>query len=215
MTPPTVLVVDDDPAVRRSLARLLRSAGLTVQSFVSAQDFLSRGTIVGAACLVLDLRMPGMTGLELQTDMERRGLNIPIIFMTGHGDVASCAAAMKAGALEFLEKPFDETQLLGAIQRAIAQHGRDETERSEREAIHARLARLTPREYEVLTYVITGMLNKQIAARLGTSEKTIKVHRSRVMEKMEVQSVAELVRLADKLDLQGPSGSSPEAGPEA
>lgn len=201
---PTVFVVDDDPAIRRSLARLLRSSGLQAQEFSSAQEFLSGVTVSGPSCVVLDLRMPGLTGLELQAEMERRNLNVPIIFLTGHADVPSCAQAMKAGALEFLEKPLDDEHLLEAIKGAITQHRLEQARKAELESVRARLRTLTPREYEVLTHVITGMLNKQIAARLGTTEKTIKVHRARVMCKMEVKSVAELVRWAGKVGLRGP-----------
>ncbi len=209
--PGTVFIVDDDAAVRRSLARLMRASGLEVRDFRSAQEFLAAATVSGPSCVVLDLRMPGMTGLELQAEMERRHLELPIIFVTGHGDVPSCAQALKAGALEFLEKPFDGEQLLESVRQAIARHRLEQAERAEIESIRARLSGLTPREYEVLTYVITGMLNKQIAGKLGTAEKTIKVHRGRVMQKMQVESVAELVRLAEKVGLRGPE-DEPGAG---
>ena len=189
---PQVCVVDDDPAVLRSLERLLKAAGFAVCTFPSPTEFLARVAPDVPGCLLLDLSMPELSGLDLQGALERMGCRQPVIFISGRGDVRSSVSAMKAGALDFLTKPFDEMELLSAVQRALL---RDREMRQARE----RVALLTPRERQVLDQVIEGRLNKQIAAALGISEKTVKVHRSRVMEKTAARSTAELVRLADSL----------------
>ena len=201
MEEPTVFVVDDDPSVRRSVVRLLESAGLRVEGFPSGEAFLERETPRGPACVVLDVRMSGMSGLELQRRLHATGRPMAIVFITGHGDVPMSVAAMKGGAVDFLVKPFDDEALLVAIDRAI---GRDRGwlhEQQELGVLRARFARLTPREQQVFALVTTGMLNKQVAARLGTSEKTIKVHRGRAMAKMEAGSLADLVRHAERLQV--------------
>jgi RNA polymerase sigma factor (sigma-70 family) len=200
----TVFVVDDDPSVRGGLARLFKSVGLAAEAFASAREFLELPSPEGPACLVLDVRLPELSGLDLQTGLARAGVAIPIIFITGYGTVPTSVRAMKAGAADFLEKPVDEQQLLDAVHRALEQDRRARQERAEVAERRRRLESLTPREREVLAYVVAGRLNKQIAAELGTSEKTVKVHRARVMEKMKVASLAELARLAEKLDLSLP-----------
>jgi FixJ family two-component response regulator len=202
---PTVFIVDDDGAVRRSLERLIRSVGLEVETFASAQDFLRREAPEGPACLVLDVRMPGLSGLDLQKELAAAGLAVPIIFMTGHGTVPMSVRAMKAGAVDFLEKPVDEQVLLDAVHQALDRDRQARSEREARSTIEERVASLTPREREVLALVVAGLLNKQIAGELGTSEKTIKVHRGRVMQKMEAESLAELVRMAEAVGIRGPS----------
>ena len=199
MTPsPTVFIVDDDSAVLKSLARLLRSARLNVMAFGSPQEFLERHDPRAPGCLVLDLAMPGLNGLELQAALTVKGSAIPIIFLTGHGNIPTSVQAMKRGALDFLTKPVNDDDLLKAVQAAMEQDRIARIARAELEDIQARLDSLTPREREVLTHVVSGQLNKQTAADLGTVEKTIKVHRGRVMEKMKVHSVAELVHLAER-----------------
>jgi FixJ family two-component response regulator len=197
--PPVVFVVDDDPSVRKSLTRLLVSAGYAVEAFASAREFLARGRHAGPCCLVLDVRMPGLTGLELQEALAAAGRRMSIVFVTGHGDIAMSVKAMKGGAVDLLTKPFDAKDLLKAIQRALAKDVQDLSEEATVAEIHERVKTLTPRETEVFALVVTGMLNKQIASALGVAEKTVKVHRARVMEKMRAGSVAELVRLADRL----------------
>jgi FixJ family two-component response regulator len=196
---PTVFVVDDDPGVLRALTRLLRAAGHEVRAFRSPQDFLAMHDPAALGCVVLDLSMPGLNGLELQTALEASGCHRPIIFVSGHGDIPSSVRAMKAGAVDFLTKPVCADDLLAAVERAIRQDVLMRRSRAELQAIGDRLNTLTPREREVLQHVVTGQLNKQIAADLGTVEKTIKVHRSRMMEKMGVRSVADLVRLAERM----------------
>jgi FixJ family two-component response regulator len=195
----TVFVVDDDAAMRDSLRDLIRSVGLRVELFDSAQDFLrsERPDIPG--CLVLDVRMPGQSGLDLQRRLNEAGAAIPIIFITGHGDVPMGVHAMKAGALEFLTKPFRDQDLLDAIQQALDRDCAAREERAATEAIYRRFASLTSREREVMARVVGGLLNKQIAAELGTSENTVKTHRHQVMEKMGANSLPELVRMADRL----------------
>jgi FixJ family two-component response regulator len=205
-SPATVFLVDDDPAVCRALARLIRTAGHEVESFTSAPDFLARAPHPGPACLVLDLRLPGMTGLELQDLLERAGRAVPIVFISGRADVPASVRAMKAGAVDFLGKPVDEAELLAAVAGALERDRARRAERAEREALDTRFSRLTPREREVCALVARGLLNKQIAGRLGTTEKTIKVHRGRVMAKLEVDSVAELVRLFDRVAGPGRHG---------
>ncbi len=193
----TVFVIDDERSVRHALARLLRSAGHRVETFASAEEFLTREQYEGVGCLVLDLRMPGMTGAELFDRMSEKGLSLPVVFLTGHGDVSTSVRAMKKGAVDFLLKPADDEVLLQAIRQAVERHASEQAREQARQGIQARLDRLSAREREVMEWVIRGRLNKQIAADLGISEKTVKVHRGRVMAKMEVGSVAELVRLCD------------------
>ncbi len=198
-TAPVVFIVDDDPSVRKSLARLIRAAGYTVEAFASAQEFLAREPCTGPCCVVLDVRMPGVTGLDLQKTLASALHGIPIVFITGHGDVSMSVSAMKAGAVDFLTKPFEGKDLLSAIQRAVAKDTRDLGVEARTGEVQKRVNELTPRQRQVFALVVTGMLNKQIASELGIAEKTVKVHRARVMEKMRAGSVAELVRLADEV----------------
>ena len=193
-TDATIFIVDDDPSVRKSLLRLIRSAGWQGEAFASAQEFLAQAAFARAGCVVLDVRMPGMTGPELRDLMAAQEISLPVIFLTGHGDIPTGVDAMKKGAVDFLQKPVDDEVLLQAIQHALERHAEAQIHREELERIQARLLRLTPREREVLAYVIGGCLNKQIAAVLAITEKTVKVHRGFVMHKMEAASVAELVR---------------------
>jgi FixJ family two-component response regulator len=194
-----VFVVDDDPSVRRSLTRLLASAGYTVEAFTSAKEFLGRESYAGPCCLVLDVRMPGLNGLDLQETLAATGRRMSIVFVTGHVDVPMSVRAMKRGAADLLIKPVDAKDLLAAIQRALAKDVADLGEEARVAEVRKRVTLLSPRETEVFALVVTGMLNKQIASALGINEKTIKVHRARVMEKMRAGSVAELVRLADRV----------------
>jgi FixJ family two-component response regulator len=196
---PTVFIVDDDPAVLKSLARVLRAIQFTVVTFGSPQEFLERHDPHTPGCLVLDVAMPGLNGLELQAALRGRGSAIPIIFLTGHGDIPMSVQAMKGGALDFLTKPVHDKDLLKAVEAALEKDRIERQSRADLDDIQERLATLTPREREVLTHVVSGQLNKQIAYDLGTVEQTIKVHRARVMEKMKVNSVAELVRLTERL----------------
>jgi FixJ family two-component response regulator len=204
MTPPaTICIVDDDPAVLKGLSRLLRSARLAVATFSSPREFLDRHDPHTPGCLVLDVAMPGLNGLELQQALAAKGSALQIIFLTGHGDIPMSVEAMKRGAVDFLTKPVNDDDLLTAVGVAIEKDRVSRQTRAEVAEIQQRLATLTPREREVLEHVISGQLNKQTAADLGTVEKTIKVHRARVMEKMKVQSVAELVRLAERARVRG------------
>jgi RNA polymerase sigma factor (sigma-70 family) len=195
----TVFVVDDDPSMRKALERLCRSAGLNVRTFASAREFLDRAAPDGPACLVLDVRMPGLSGLDLQTELTARNIQTPIVFITGHGDIPMSVRAVKAGAVDFLTKPFRSRDLIRAILDAMSMDVRSKKLQVERQTIERCLQTLTPRERQVFEMVVKGMLNKQIAFELGTSEHTIKVHRGRVMEKMQVASVAELVQAAVKI----------------
>jgi FixJ family two-component response regulator len=195
----SIFIVDDDRGVRRALARLLGVAGYRAESFECAQAFLDHAPDVdGPACLILDMRLPGASGLELQHTLSAESDTLPIIFLTGHGDIPMTVSAMKAGATDFLAKPVSEQALLRAIDAALRRSARAIEDRSERDAIRRRVDKLTPREREVLVLVVNGWLNKQVASELGTVEKTVKVHRARVMEKMEARSLAELVRLSDR-----------------
>ncbi len=199
----TVYVIDDDKSVCRGVGRLLKSAGYTAEIFNRANDFLSAKRSDGAGCIILDVQMPGLSGLDLQEALgagEARVL--PIIFVTGHGDIPMSVEAMKKGAVDFIPKPFDDTQLLTAVEKAIEQDRSSMALFDEQAEIKERVEALTPREFEVFGLVIMGLLNKQIAYELGISEKTVKVHRARVMEKMRVPSVAELVHLAEKVDIK-------------
>ena len=195
---PTVFLVDDDPAVLKSLSRLLRSAGMAYATFASAREFLDRPDPNASGCLVLDVAMPGLNGMELQQALADRGQELAIVFLTGHGDIPMSVQAMKRGAVDFLTKPVHDDDLLKAVRVAIEKDRVQRQQRAEVAEIKRRLDTLTPREREVMEHVIAGQLNKQTAADLGTVEKTIKVHRARVMEKMKVQSVAELVHLAER-----------------
>jgi FixJ family two-component response regulator len=201
-----VFLVDDEPSVRRALTRLLRAAGLEVASFPSAEALLAEvgHSESGPACVVADLQMPGLTGLGLQDELARRGLGLPILVVTGHADVPSTVRAMKGGAIDFLEKPVSESALLEGIGRALSRHRDLNDTRRQKELLEARLERLTPREREVFALVAAGLLNKQVGFELGTTEKTIKVHRARVMEKMEATSLADLVRMAGRLGITAP-----------
>jgi FixJ family two-component response regulator len=199
---PVVYVVDDDPSVRKALERLLRSAGHEAKTFASAFEFLESSHPDAPGCLVLDIKMPKVSGLELQDRLADRGISFPIIFITGHGSVPASVKAFKGGATDFLQKPFKDKDLLDAVSRGIEKHRRVRLEQKELESLRARLDTLTPREREVYRLVVGGMLNKQVAFDLGTTEKTIKVHRGRVMEKMGAQSFADLVRFAEKLGIR-------------
>lgn len=203
-----IFIVDDDPSVRKSLTRVMTSAGYAVETFASARDFLTRDPFVGPCCLILDVRMPGLTGLELQEALAGKGHRMPIVFITGHGDISMSVKAMKGGASDFLTKPFDVDNLLDAIQRALTMDVKVLGEEGRTAEVLQRVERLTPREMEVFALVVTGMLNKQIAGVLGIGEKTVKVHRARVMEKMEAASVADLVRLADRAGVIVPKSQS-------
>lgn len=198
---PIVFIVDDDASIRTSTERLVRSAGLQVQTFASAQEFLASVRPDGPACLVLDVRLPGQSGLDLQRELNRCGVQIPIIFMTGHGDIPMSVRAMKEGAVEFLTKPYRKADLLDAIRGAIERDRAARTQRLETGALRQRYEQLTPREREVMALVVAGLLNKQIAGELATAERTIKFHRAHIMEKMEADSLAELVRMAGQLGI--------------
>lgn len=193
-----VFVIDDDASVRRGLTRLLRSAGYKSEVFELAWSFLQREQHTGPACVIVDLRMPGINGMDLQKTLIEHGREEQLIFITGHGDISICAQAMKAGAVDFLPKPFRANELLQCVEQALTRS--DEQRRRSAEKTEARrlVDLLTPREFEVMQLVVTGMLNKQIAAELGTAEKTIKVHRGRMMEKLRLASVADLVRLFER-----------------
>jgi len=191
-----VAVVDDDLSVRRSLRRLFKSAGYAAETFASAEDYLAREIFDGPTCLVLDVRMPGLNGLGLQETIKSRGSCEQIVFITGHSDVPTCTQAMKKGAVDFLLKPFDGGELIAAVARALVRGKECLRKRAERREARGRIDTLTPREFEVLRFVIMGLLNKQIAVELETAEKTIKVHRGRVMQKLGLTSVADLVRFS-------------------
>ena len=194
-----VFVVDDDVSVREGLGSLIRSAGLWVETFASAQKFLDSPRSDVASCLVLDVRLPGLSGLDLQKRMAQANIEIPIIFITGHGDVPTSVRAMKAGAVEFLTKPFRDEDLLDAIQQAVERDRVARRQQSQLADVRGRYESLTPREREVMALVVSGLLNKQIAAQLGVSEVTIKVHRGQVMQKMRAESLADLVRMSERL----------------
>jgi len=196
---PVVFVIDDDPSVRSSLKFLISTVGLQVESFDSAETFLHRKPPDTASCLVLDVRLRGLSGLDFQRELADRNIHIPIVFVTGHGDIPMSVRAMKAGAVEFLTKPFRDQDLLDAIRVALERDGARREQEKEVSELRQRFESLTPREQEVISMVVAGMLNKQIACELGTAENTVKVHRSRAMEKMQAQSLAELVRMIERL----------------
>ncbi len=196
-----VFVVDDDALIRKSLSRLLRSVGFDSETFESAEAFLRRQRHAGVGCIILDVRMPGLSGMDLQNELHRIGYRIPIIFITGHGSIPMGVEAMKKGAVDFLTKPFDDVQLLEAVNKAIETSKRAKEKDDEKSIVLTRLADLTPRELDVLRHVVEGLLNKQIACKLGIAEKTVKIHRGRIMEKLRAGSVADLVRMAQKAEL--------------
>jgi FixJ family two-component response regulator len=200
---PIVFVVDDDRSLRTSTERLLRSLGFAVQTFASAQEFLAHGRPDGPACLLLDVRMPGVSGLDLQRELAQSGVQIPIVFMTGHGDIPMTVRAMKAGAVEFLTKPVRKQALIDAIRAAVERDRVSHAERRDARALRERYEQLTPREREVMTLIVAGLLNKQVAYELATAERTIKFHRAHIMQKMGAESLAALVRMAAQLGLAG------------
>ena len=199
---PTVFVIDDDASVRKSLSRLLRSAGYSSEMFSTAEEFLGREHFNGIGCLLLDVKMPGLSGMDLQKELNKADYHMPIIFITGHGNIPMSVEAIREGAVDFLTKPFDDKKLLQAIESAIEKDRQTRAEYNETVDIRRRIELLTPREKEIFRYIITGMLNKQVAYELKIAEKTVKIHRSRVMEKLCVDSVAELVRLAEKAGIE-------------
>jgi len=202
---PLIYVVDDDPSVRRALERLLRSAGYDAKTFASALEFMEFKHPDEPGCLVLDIKMPELNGLDLQDLLAEKGITIPVIFITGHGTVPDSVRALKGGAMDFLQKPFNDNELLDAVSRGITNHRRLRQKQKEMEILLVRLDTLTPREREIFGFVVSGMLNKQIAYDLGISEKTVKVHRAKVMQKMEARSLADLVRFGEKLGIHPPS----------
>ncbi len=201
MSEPTVFIIDDDPSVRRGVTRLVRAADLNAEPYPSAEEFLASGKADEPGCIVLDVRMPEMTGPELQAELGKSEHCLPIIFLSGHADVPIAAQAMKGGAVDFLTKPVDRDDLLAAISVSLEKDAENRMRRDERADLLERVETLTPREKEVMTWVITGMLNKQIAGQLDISEETVKIHRGRVMQKLGVMSVAELVRLCGKVGI--------------
>ena len=197
-----IAIVDDDASVREGLQSLIRSAGWRVETFVSAQEFLGRLGAEAPSCLILDLQLPGLSGLDLQKRMAKVGLEIPIVFLTGHGDIPASVQAMKAGAVEFLTKPLDEQKLLQAIQEAIERDRRTRQQHAEMRELRERYESLTAREQQVMQEVVSGRLNKQIAAELNITEFTVKIHRGHVMRKMRADSLADLVRMAESLGIR-------------
>lgn len=199
---PIVFIVDDDPSVRKSMSRLLAAAGLRSEAFASAEEFLAREQHEGVGCMILDIRMPGLTGMDLQDELNKAKRPLPIIFITGHGSIPVGVAAMKKGAVDFLPKPVDPGVLLEAVTQAIKKDREAKAEWAEIDGARERVKLLSPREKEILKHVITGMLNKQIAFKLGIAERTVKAHRGSIMEKLRVDSVTDLVRLAGKAGIE-------------
>ena len=204
-TKPTVYVVDDNPSILKALSRMFRSMDYHAESFSSAKQFLAHSPDAHPACVILDVRMPRMSGLDLQHELADQGSDLPIIFITGHGDIDMAVQAMKDGAADFLPKPFDDQDLLDSVERALERHEEIRLAGEQRQEVEEHMKRLPPREREVFEHVVKGMLNKQVAFDLGTCEKTIKVHRARVMQKMEAESLADLVRMANRVGIEGPS----------
>lgn len=202
---PLVLVVDDDPSVRKAIARLLKSAGTRAETFASPAEFFEFPLPDVPACLILDVELPGIDGLELQRKLSQSDCLLPIVFISGHGDIPMSVRAIKSGAVDFLPKPFSDDQLLSAVEQALGRAKHELAARGDVRAIRKRLESLSPREREVLEHVVSGELNKQIGHRLGVTEKTVKVHRGQVMRKMEAESLADLVRMAEKVGISGPS----------
>jgi len=198
---PVVYIVDDDPSIRSLLTKLVQSIDVPVEVFASSQEFLSRARPEEPSCIILDVRMPGLSGLDLQERLVQSGIDIPVIFITGFGNVPQSVRAMKAGAVDFLEKPFENQALLDAVNRALERSRLALQHRSELREIRDRIESLTPREYEVFVRIAAGLANKQVADKLAISEKTVKIHRARVMQKMQARTFAELVRMAEKLNL--------------
>jgi FixJ family two-component response regulator len=198
---PTVFIIDDDKGMRQAIEDLVESVGLRAETFASGEEFLRRRHISGPSCLVLDVRLPQMSGLDFQRRLAETGMQIPIIFVTAHGDIPMSVRALKSGAVEFLTKPFRDQDLLDAIQQALQRDGVAQKEQAEIHDLQERYRGLTAREQEVMTLVVSGMLNKRIASEIGASEATVKVHRGHVMQKMQAGSVVDLVRMADKLKL--------------
>ncbi len=204
---PIVVVVDDDPSVRKALSRLLKAARFRVEAFATAEEFLARSLPDGPACVILDVQMPGLDGMELQRTLTERNSILPIVFITGHGDIPMTVQAMKGGAVDFLPKPFNDRDLLAAVRQAIARHAFARRAGAEAAAIRARTETLSPREREVMALVVSGLPNKQVGRQLAVTEKTIKVHRGRVMRKMQAHSLAELVRMAATVEGKIPPGA--------
>jgi FixJ family two-component response regulator len=201
-----IAIVDDDPSVRKGLERLIRSLGWQAETFASAQEFLDRPRTEAPSCIVLDLQLPGLSGLELQKRMSEAGLETPIVFLTGHGNIPASVKAMKAGAVEFLTKPVDEQELLRAIQEAVERDRRTREEHADKRELKRRYESLTAREQEVMEQVISGLLNKQIAGELKITEDTVKFHRGHIMRKMQADSLADLVRMAETLGIRSDQG---------
>jgi FixJ family two-component response regulator len=202
MSEPTIFIVDDDPSVRKGLTRLIRASGLNVDAYASAREFLDSGNLDKPGCIILDVQMPGMTGPELQEELGKTSNGLPIIFLSAHGDVPITASTMKKGAVDFLTKPVDGPKLLEAIRISLEKDVENRHQRKLSSEINTQLSALTAREYEVMTYIITGMLNKQIAGEMDISEETVKIHRGRVMHKLGIVSVAGLVRLCEKANIK-------------
>jgi FixJ family two-component response regulator len=203
-----VFVVDDDPSVRKALGRLLKAAGFRAETFATADEFLRRPPPEAPACVILDVELPGLSGLDLQRALAERDADLPVVFITGHGDIPMSVRAMKAGAADFLPKPFDDEQLLAAVRQAVARHALARQAGAEATVLRRRAASLSPREREVLALVVSGLLNKQVGHRLAVTEKTVKAHRAQVMRKMQAASLAELVRMAGRIGLAPPPSST-------
>jgi len=207
---PTVFIIDDDISVREGISDLLRSVGLTVQTYGSSQEFVSSNRLDARGCIILDLRLPGRSGLEFQQTLDELGIRLPVIFISGHGDIPISVRAMKSGAIEFLTKPINEQQLLDAVQAGIELDRVNHQDNALATELRARFDSLTPREREIMSLVVSGKLNKQIGFQVGLSEMTVKVHRSHVMQKMQAKSVVDLVRMADKLGVSAPKPKAPK-----